>query len=168
MNILSRRFGMKKIICVWAIAASLLVGAVAVQAEDVAFNINLNFGNASPQPVLEEPPVFIFPAALGIYVAVGIPHDMFLVGYDYYMFRNGNWLVARSYNGPWAVIPYGRLPRGLRNHPYAEMIRFRDEEYRVYSRDRANYRGKHYKPAKHEVRQEKKKDNREGKGKGRK
>ena len=117
------------------------------------YNINVNIGNAPEQIILAEPPVFIAPPALGFYTAVGIPYDIFLVDSNYYINRNGAWYIGSGYNGPWAAVQYAQLPRGLRQQKYEQIIRIRDEEYRIYEQDQDNYRGKLYRPEKHEKRQ---------------
>lgn len=144
---------MKKSNRVLTVLISLFISITLAQAADVGFSLNLNVGNASGQIVLNEPPVFIAPPSLGFYVAVGIPYDMFFINMNYYMYRNGGWYVSSGYNGPWAVVQYKRLPRGLRRHKYAQIINIRDEEYRNYEHDRNNYKGKQYRPEKHEMRQ---------------
>ncbi len=159
---------MKNLIRVLAILGLLFSSASLVQAGDVGINLNVNIG---------DPPVFIAPPALGFYVAVGIPYDMFYVNMNYYMYHGGGWYRSSGYNGPWVVVQYKRLPRGLRRHKYARIIKVRDDEYRNYQHDRNNYRGKQYRPEKHEMQQgnqgnqENKKDNRGGnsnKGHGKK
>lgn len=145
---------MKNLFRVLTILVSLFISVLLAQAADVGFSVNVNVGNASGQMVLNEPPVFIAPPSLGFYVAVGIPYDMFFVDLNYYMYRGGTWYVASGYNGPWVVVQYKRLPWGLRKHKYTQIIRTRDDEYRNYQQDRNNYRGKQYRPEKHEMRQE--------------
>lgn len=150
---------MKNLIRVLAILSLLFSSAILAQAGDVGINLNVNIG---------APPVFIAPPALGFYVAVGIPYDMFFIDMNYYMYRSGGWYRSSGYNGPWAVVQYRRLPPGLRKHKYAHIIKLRDDEYRNYDRDRDHYQGKQYRPEKHEMRQDdqgnqgNKKDNRGG------
>lgn len=146
---------MKKAICVLAILGSLFIGVTLVQAADVGFSLNINIG---------EPPVFIAPPSLGFYVAVGVPYDMFYIDMNYYIYRSGGWYISSGYNGPWSVVQYKRLPRGLRRYKYQQIVRIRDEEYRHYEHDRNNYRGKQYRPEKHERHQENKGNNKDNRG----
>ncbi len=155
---------MKKSISVLTVLVSLFISVILAQAADVGFSLNLNVGNASGQMILNEPPVFIAPPSLGFYVAVGIPYDMFFINMNYYMYRNSTWYMAAGYNGPWAVVQYKRLPRGLRRHKYAQIISIRDDEYRNYEHDRNNYKGKQYRPEKHEMRQENQGNNKDNRG----
>jgi hypothetical protein len=145
---------MKKSVFVFAILGLFFAGIIPAKAANVGVNVNFNLG------LLPEPPVFIAPPSLGFFVAVGIPYDMFLFGSNYYMYRNDAWYISRGYNGPWGVIEYRRLPRGLRKHKYEQIISIRDQEYRVYEQDRDHYRGKHYRPENREVRHENNKDTR--------
>lgn len=146
---------MKNSIFILAILGLLFISAGLAQGS--WFNINLNLGKPSDQIVLDEPPVFISPLTLGFYVAVEIPYDMFLIDMNYYLYRRGTWHIARGYNGPWVVIQYQKLPRGLQNHKYKEIIKYRNEEYKIYKRDKDNYHGRHYRPAKHKAQKENKK-----------
>lgn len=130
----------------------LAFGAVAstALASDVNFGINLNIGNAPPPYqapiVVDEPPRFIIPRSLGFYVAVGIPYDMFYISNRYYVYRDNRWYYGPNYNGPWRVTSYRYLPAPLRRHQIDRIRHYRDEEYRVYSRDREHYRGRYYRP----------------------
>lgn len=155
---------MRNSIRVLVILCSIFISVTLVQAADVGFNLNVNVGNSSGHIILNEPPVFIAPPALGFYVAVGIPYDMFFINMNYYMYRGGGWYVSSGYNGPWAVVHYRRLPRGLRKHKYTQIIRIRDEEYRNYERDRDHYKGKQYRPEKHEKRQDNQGNNKDNRG----
>ena len=128
---------MKKAISVLVILVSLFGSVVLAQAANVGVNVNINLG---------EPPVFIAPPSLGFYVAVGVPYDMYMIDSNYYMYRGGGWYISSGYNGPWAIVSYNRLPRGLRSHKYADIIRVRDSEYRNYQKDQTHYRGKQYRP----------------------
>jgi hypothetical protein len=141
-------------------------------ASNVDFGINVNIGNPPPPPppvqiVIEEPPQFIYPSSLGFYVAIGIPYDMFYISNRYYIYRGDRWYFAPTYNGPWRVISYQRIPAPLRSHRIELIRERRDAEFRVYSRDRDHYRGRYYRPESvrrggHEVR-----EGREGRGEGR-
>lgn len=139
---------MKGIIFVLILASGL--SASAVLASDVNLGINLNIGNSPPPsgaPIaVEEPPQFIMPQSLGFYVAVGMPFDMFYVANRYYVYRGNQWYYGLRYNGPWHMTSYQQLPVPLRRHQLDRIRHYRDEEYRVYSRDREHYRGRHYRP----------------------
>lgn len=132
------------------VAICLGLTASTALASDVNFGLNLNIGN-SPPPVqapivVEEPPQFIVPQGLGFYVAVGIPYDMFYISNRYYVYRANRWYYGPSYNGPWHVTSYRYLPGELHRHRIDQIRHYRDEEYRVYTRDRDHYRGRHYRP----------------------
>ncbi len=106
----------------------------------------------APAPVyvdVEEPPEFIIPSALGFYVAIGVPYDLFYISNTYYLYRNNTWYRSPSYNGPWASTSHRRLPPGLRRHKFERIRHIRDEEYRRYRGDGDHYRGRHFRP-KHE------------------
>lgn len=150
---------------------------------NVGFDMNVNIGNGggrqpapvvvpapvyvpapapvyvpAPAPVyvdVEEPPEFIIPSALGFYVAVGVPYDLFYISDTYYLYRNNTWYRSPSYNGPWASTSHRRLPPGLRRHKFERIRHIRDEEYRRYRGDGDHYRGRHFRP-KHEAKEHRK------------
>ncbi|WP_243371719.1 hypothetical protein [Geotalea sp. SG265] len=157
----------------------LLVPVMAVLAAQpvfaqVGFDMNINIGNgggrtAVPVPVpvapappvdfvVDEPPEFIVPSALGFYVAVGVPYDMFYISNRYYVYRNNNWYYSPRYNGPWVVTSYRRLPPGLRRQKFERIRYIRDEEYRRYRGDEDHYRGRHFRPDKHEMKERRKEE----------
>lgn len=154
---------MKRIALV--VASLALLGLAPVRSGHAEVNVNLNIGVPVvpvhvPQPfVLTAPPQFIFPQALGIYVAVDVPYDIFYTGSTYYLFKDQQWHRAPYYNGPWRQINRHDLPPGLRKHKYERLRHYRDEEYRRYQADQHNYRGRHFKPEK-EWKEERKQEKR--------
>ncbi len=149
-----------------ALAGLALLGPPLVQTGHAEVNVNVNVGlpplPAPPQIVIAEPPEFILPPALGFYVAVGIPQDIFLVGNTYYLYNDRGWYEGRHFNGPWRYTERRQLPPGLRKHKFERIRHYRDEEYRRYRVDHNNYRGKRFKPEK-EWKEERKQDRREDK-----
>lgn len=131
----------------------LLTGLTTAQAADVGVHLNVNIGN-SPGVVIAQPPVFIAPPALGFYVALGVPYDLFYTDFHYYLCRGNSWYYAASYNGPWIAIRYERLPWGLRRHKYNRIIAIRDEEYRRYTHNHGHYDGWYFRPGRHEQRED--------------
>ena len=151
-------------------AALLGLGA---QVAFAGVNVNINLGEpvrpvyvappppvyvAPPPPVYVAPPAyapvetirveedihFVYPDALGFYVAVGVPYDLFYLQNSYYLYRDGRWLSAPSSRGPWVAQRYRELPPGLRRHRIERMREFRSREYAIYNRDRDHYRGRHF------------------------
>lgn len=159
---------MKKILGTQLVAVAIL-GATTAFAGNVGLDINVHVGD-QPRPVVREPvylpppvvvqePVylppsqdvsvsgdiqFILPGALGFYVAVGYPHDLFYVQNNYYLYRDGRWHRSRYSRGPWVVIDRYNLPMDIRRHKMSRIRYYRDQEYVVYRRDRDHYRGKHF------------------------
>ena len=137
--------------------AALALSASVAYAGNVGVDMNIHLGNqpervivrepvAPPQPVVsfEEDVQFVYPEPLGIYVAVGVPYDLFYVRNNYYLFRDGRWLRAPGSRGPWVVMERRDLPPGLRRHKIDRIRAYRDSEYDVYRRDRDHYRGRHF------------------------
>ena len=153
-------------------AIFLFAGASLAQAADVGVGVDIHIGNRPPaiavpvpappiQVVIEEPPIFIYPPSLGFYVAVGVPYDIFFVDNYYYLYRGNAWYRAPGYNGPWVGVRHKRLPPGLRRHKHDRIVRIRDVEYRRYQDDRDHYRGRHFRPDKHEMKERRKEEKRE-------
>jgi len=136
------------------VAGVALLGLSPVRSGHAEVNVNVNVGVPvvpAPMPppfALNAPPEFIFPPALGIYVAVDIPYDIFFIGSTYYLYKDRQWHRAPYYNGPWRHVERHDLPPGLRKHKYERIRHYRDEEYRRYRADQHNYRGRHFKPDK--------------------
>lgn len=162
---------MYKIIAASSLAAALFVATGATSAE-ARMNVDVHIGIpvVAPAPVVvdsayrdpwpeprqeiyfDEPPRFIYAPKLGFHVSVGSPYDIMYVNNGYYLYRGGNWYGARSYNGPWDMVSYRRLPHSLRQHRYEEICHHRDYEYRRYTKDRDGYRGRWYQPVRVEHR----------------
>lgn len=155
-----------------ALVSAALFGLPPVQGVNAEVNVNVNVGvpvvpapipvPVPPPLVLPAPPEFIFPPALGFYVAVGVPHDLFRVNGVYYLYRDNSWYRGTYYNGPWRHVEHRHLPPGLRKHKYERIRHYRDEEYRRYQHDHDRYDGRRFKPSK-EWKEERKMERREQK-----
>jgi hypothetical protein len=112
----------------------------------------------APPPVevlrVDEDINFVYPDALGFYVAVGVPYDLFFVNNNYYLYRDGRWLCASSSRGPWIERNYRELPPRLRRHRLERIRDYRSREYVIYSRDREHYRGRHFRSEKEKWREQ--------------
>jgi hypothetical protein len=100
---------------------------------------------------------FVYPDALGFYVAVGVPYDLFYLQNSYYLYRDGRWLRAPSSRGPWIAQRYRELPPGLRRYGVERIREYRTREFAVYNRDREHYRGRHFRSEK-ELRKERRRE----------
>ncbi|HZV82485.1 MAG TPA: hypothetical protein VFF53_10005 [Geobacteraceae bacterium] len=149
-----------------AVVGVAMLGLPLAQSASAEVNVNVNVGvpviPVPPPLVLSAPPEFIMPPALGVYVAVGVPHDLFYLGGTYYLYRDNGWYRGQYYNGPWNRVERRYLPPGLRKHKYERIRYYRDEEYRRYRDDHDHYRGRHFKPEK-EWKEERKAERREEK-----
>lgn len=149
----------------WRLAAILTLTASAAYAGNVGIDLNVHLGDQPrtvivPGPVSPPPPPqyvnieedvnFVLPGALGFYVAVGVPYDLFYVQNTYYLYRDGRWLRASASRGPWVVMGYRDLPQPLRRHRIERIRAYRNAEYDVYRRDREQYHGRHFMTARDE------------------
>jgi hypothetical protein len=132
------------------LVAVVLAGSVAVAPARAEMNLNINIGVpppvvVAPPPVeVEAPPEMVFLPEPGIYVAIGIPFDVFFISGRYYYFHGGNWFWARGYGGPWTHVVYKSLPPGLRKYKVERLHAFREREYKAYKAQGPKFRGKHF------------------------
>jgi hypothetical protein len=80
----------------------------------------------------------------GIYVAVGVPYDIFFMEGRYYYSYGDNWFWGPGYGGPWTYAGYRTLPPGLRKFKVRQLREYREREYRVYRVQGPNFRGEHF------------------------
>jgi hypothetical protein len=118
--------------------------------------------SAPPSIRFEVAPLFIAPSQLGFYVGVDTPYDIIYDSNLYYLYYGNSWHNSRSYNGPWAEVPYRQLPPNIRRHRIEQIRSYRDREHRVYRQDRDHYRGRNFRPD-HERKQEMKEERRRDK-----
>lgn len=124
---------------------ALLIGGLAVQAH-AEVRINVNIGAPPPVYVVQPAPIYVRSAPTmvylpqpALYVAVGIPYDLYFVGGRYYYFQGNSWYWGPGYGGPWSPVVYRALPPGLQRYQVVRLREYRDREYRAYrvpSRDR--------------------------------
>ena len=124
-------------------------------------NLDIHIGNAPAAPppplppppppavgpppvVLQEPPHMVFDEGLGIYIAVGVPYDIFFYNNLYYYHVNGVWYRAPYYNGPWTHAEFRRIPRIFRQYRIEELRNHREHVWREYRGHEGRYRGRHF------------------------
>ena len=108
----------------------LSVGLIAVPAH-AQVNINVQIGQPPPVVVYSPPTMVLMPEPQ-MYVAVGVPYDIFFVNGRYYYFDDGDWFWGPGYRGPWTYVKAEKLPKALRKYKMREFREFREREYRVY------------------------------------
>jgi len=133
------------------------VGFVATVAQ-AQVNLDIHLGNqpapppayVGPPPIeLAAPPEMVYDEGLGVYIAVGIPHDLFFNNKFYYYHVNGIWYRSGYYRGPWVRTEMGRIPHGLRGRRIEEIHRIREHAYKEYHGHEDRYRGKHFRAEEH-------------------
>ena len=99
-----------------------------------------------PEVYINEAPQFVFSPALNMYVAAGVPYDLFYDGSGYFYYYGGIWYHGPFYNGPWVHAPRIGFPAVLLRYRIDEIRHFRDLEYQRYSHDREHYDGRIHSP----------------------
>ena len=99
-----------------------------------------------PEVYFERSPEFIYSPSLNMYVAVGVPYDLYYTGSEYFYFHQGRWYRGPYYDGPWSFAPRRSYPPMFLRYGIGNFRRFRDVEYRRYERDRAHYDGHFHRP----------------------
>ncbi|MBI3593711.1 MAG: hypothetical protein HY200_02010 [Nitrospirae bacterium] len=100
--------------------------------------------NEPPPIELQAPPEMIYDEGLRVYIAIGIPHDLFFNNNFYYYYVNRNWYRSGYYRGPWVRTEMRRIPRGLREHRLEEIREHREHAFREYRGHEDRYRGRHF------------------------
>src|SRR5262249_55507000 len=108
----------------------LLGGLFPMQAR-AQVNVNVNIGPPAPV-IVQAPPEMVFLRDPGVYVAVGIPYDVFFIGGRYYYYQGNHWFWGPGYGGPWTYVEYRTLPPGLRRYKVVKLREYREREYTVY------------------------------------
>ena len=121
----------------------LMLGSVLTAPAHAQVHVNVNIGPPAPV-IVEAPPQMLFLPDPGVYVAVGIPYDVYFMDGRYYYFHGNNWFWARGYSGPWTYVEYRTLPPGLRKYKVVRLREYRDHEYKVYTVQGRNFPGKHF------------------------
>ena len=137
-----------------------LVWAVPQSFGGVDVNINIQIP-VPPAVVVEAPPEMIIVPEAGVYVAVGVPYDIYFINARYYYFHNGYWYWARGYGGPWVHVEYRTLPPGLRKYKVERLHEFREHAWKEYRERGQGFKGKHFKAEAKEAVKERKAERKE-------
>lgn len=106
-------------------------------------DVNIHVGGP-PAVVVTSPPTMLFLGEPGVFVAVGVPYDLFFLTGRYYYFHGNQWYWAAGYGGPWVVIQMHQLPHGLQKFKIKQLVDFRDREHKAYKSKGAGYKGKQF------------------------
>lgn len=115
---------------IWVLAVLLLVltGFITQSSAGVDLRIGVGVGVPVPPPpppyAFSAPPdVVVIPGSY-VYMVPGIEADILFYGGFWWHPFEGHWYRGRGYNGPWAYVGPGRLPRALVELPprYREML----------------------------------------------
>jgi hypothetical protein len=110
-----------------------LILSVGLFALPVHAQVNIDVQIGQPPPVVVySPPTMVLMPEPQMYVAVGVPYDIFFVSGRYYYFDDGDWFWGPGYGGPWTYVKVEKLPKALRKYRMRELREFREREYRVY------------------------------------
>ncbi|HYL82248.1 MAG TPA: hypothetical protein VEU07_15635 [Candidatus Acidoferrum sp.] len=73
--------------------------SIGVQTDSLSLGINIG-----------GPPRVVVVPGTAVYQAPSVPYNYFVYRHRYYLFHEGMWMSAGSYNGPWTVIALERVP----------------------------------------------------------
>jgi hypothetical protein len=121
---------------------SLVVFGVANPAR-AQVNVNVNIGPPPPVVVYSPPTMLLLPEPQ-MYVAVGVPYDIYFVSGRYYYLHGNHWFWGPGYGGPWTYVAVERLPKGLRKFKAKQLRQFREREYVVYKAAGPNFHGTYF------------------------
>ena len=111
-----------------------LMVSVVLFATPAHAQVNINVRIGEPPPVVVySPPAMVLMPEPQMYVAVGVPYDIFFASGRYYYCHGDHWFWGPGYGGPWTYVAVGRLPPGLRRYKMKQLREFREREYRAYT-----------------------------------
>lgn len=128
--------------CGMLLGSMLLLGLLTTPAR-AQVSIDVHIGEPPPVVVYSPPTMVMLPEPQ-MYVAVGVPYDIFFVSGRYYYFHDDHWFWGAGYGGPWTYVAVERLPPGLRRYKVKQLREFREREYRVYQVQGQNFGGRHF------------------------
>lgn len=117
------------------VVSSVIWLAVFASKAQAEVHINVNIGAPPPPIIVRSAPTMVYLPEPAVYVAVGIPYDLYFVSGRYYHFRGDDWFWAAGYGGPWRPVVYSALPYGLRKYKPARLHEIRNREYRYFVAD---------------------------------
>jgi hypothetical protein len=121
----------------------MILGAALPTLASTQVHVNVNIGPPAPV-IVEAPPQMLFLPDPGVYVAVGIPYDVYFIEGRYYYYHGDHWFWGPGYRGPWTFVEYRTLPPGLRRYKVVRLREYRDHEYRVYKVKGNDFHGKYF------------------------
>jgi hypothetical protein len=148
-----------------ALLLVLIAGGFLQSTAHAQVSVNVNIG-APPPVIVEAPPPMLFLAEPAVYVAVGVPYDIFFIEGRYYRMHGDNWFWAPGYGGPWVHVVYKSLPPGLRRYKVVQLREYREREYRVYKVQGNKFKGKYFYAVSDDRRHDDDDDHGHGKGHG--
>jgi hypothetical protein len=119
-----------------------MVGFTAIPAH-AQFSIDVHIGEPPPV-VFAAPPTMVLMPEPQMYVAVGVPYDIYFVSGRYYYLNEGHWFWGPRYGGPWTYLTVEKLPPGLRRYKVKQLHEFRDREYNGYKARGPAFHGKYF------------------------
>ena len=125
------------------LAGVMLMDGVLTMPAFAEVNINVNIGPPPPVIVHSRPTMVYLPEP-AVYVAVGVPYDIYFVSGRYYYMHGDNWFWAPGYGGPWVHVVHKSLPPGLQKYKVVQLHDYREREYRVYKVQGPSFKGKHF------------------------
>ena len=108
-----------------------LLACIAAPTAQAQVNVNIRIGEPPPVVVYSPPTMVMLPEPQ-MYVAVGVPYDIYFLSGRYYYFHGGHWFWGTGYGGPWTYVAFDGLPPGLRKYKVKQLHEFREREYKVY------------------------------------
>src|SRR5436190_17411806 len=134
------------VVAVSALFSLMLLGGLLSTPAVAQVNVTVNIG-PPPPVIVAAPPTMLFLSDPGVFVAIGVPYDIFFIGERYYYYRGDNWFWAAGYGGPWVYVGNRSLPPGLRKFKVERLREFREREYKVYKVQGPRFRGEHFEAA---------------------
>jgi hypothetical protein len=140
---MSKRLTGMVLSAVGMLAGVMLTNGILTTPALAEVNINVNIG-PPPPVIVTSRPTMVYLAEPAVYVAVGVPYDIYFISGRYYYMHGDNWFWAPGYGGPWVHVVHKSLPPGLQKYKVVQLRDFREREYRVYKVQGPGFKGKHF------------------------
>ena len=98
------------------LVAGLAALAVTSSASIAAAHVTVNLG---PPIVVQAPPRLVVVPESPVFYAPDVEYNYFVYDHRHWVLRDGRWYVARTYRGPWTVVPVARVPSPVAAVPVA-------------------------------------------------
>jgi hypothetical protein len=131
--------------------------SIPALAQSVDFDIHIGNGPQAPPArfgpppiVFEAPPRMVYSDGLRVYMAVGIPQDLFFSQNAYFYHHEGAWYRSPYYKGPWIHTDERGIPPELHRHRIEEIREYKRHAWEEHHERKMRFRERHFQAEEHD------------------